>query len=96
MRSTTVIRMLQDVYGRNLELLTQRQKEVFRAILAVHIAFKPGRLGICDSIEAVDPDIWDCEPELAKDIEATAELPESEIEALIADMTEQLREGVYQ
>lgn len=96
MPNAGIIDILSATYGPHLELLTQRQKEIFRAILAVHVAFKPGVPGICDSIEAVDPDIWECEPELAQDIESAARLPEPEIEQLIADMTQQLRQGYYQ
>jgi hypothetical protein len=96
----TVFIQLQEQYGEQLYRFTYEQKIVIRAALAGFIAQKPvwqsSNSGItcmqsCIESAGVDWNIWDKDPELCEFIEACDRLEDSNIEGLIAALSEQIR-----
>jgi hypothetical protein len=102
-----ILHQLQEQYGSQLEGMSYEQKIVMRAALADYIANKPVHqpsphpdevtlIDMCIESAGVNWGIWDEDEPLAEAIQNCAWLlGESDIEGLIAALSEQIRNQVY-
>lgn len=98
------LHQIQERWGSQLECMAYEQKIVMRAALADYIANKPvwkvGNSSItlidcCIESAGVDWNVWDADPELVEAIQECSTLDGSDIEGLIAALTEQIITKIY-
>jgi hypothetical protein len=103
-RTPGILDRIQQEWGAYLENMAYEQKIVMRAALADYIANKPvwnesgnsiSLIDACIEGAGVDWDIWEKDELLVEVIQECSQLSESDIEGLIAALTEQIRGQVY-
>ncbi|HEY9597936.1 MAG TPA: hypothetical protein V6D33_09725 [Cyanophyceae cyanobacterium] len=103
-RNPGILDRIQQEWGSQLEHMSYEQKIVMRAALAGYIAERPvwkaegsgiSCIDACIESAGVDWDIWNADPFLAEIIQHCSRLDESDIEGLIAALTEQIRGQIY-
>jgi hypothetical protein len=104
LQSKMTIHAMYAQYGRSLQCMTYEQKIVMRAALSGFIAQRPvwkeegssiSCIDCCIESAGADWGIWDEDEDLCRWISDYSQLPESEIEDLIAALTVQIRGKVY-
>lgn len=99
-----ILHKIQQEWGSQLEHMTYEQKIVMRAALTGYMAERPVWQSVgsditcidcCIESAGVDWDIWDKDEQLVEVIQQCSLLSETDIEGLIAALTDQIRGQIY-